>query len=101
MTDKELFEKTIEHYGVKNQIVKSIEEMSELTKALCKYFENTDKRMEPIILDAIDEEMADVEIMLEQLHLIFNNDEQVASRRKDKIERLDRRIKNVGYIHGI
>lgn len=99
MTDKEVFEQAIEHYGDKHQLIKCLEEMAELSKAICKYFDCTDKRMEPIILDAIDEEMADVEIMLEQLHLIFNNDEQIASRRKEKIERLERRMKGVGYIH--
>lgn len=96
MKDREIFEQAIENYGIKNQIIKSVEEMSELTKALCKYFECTDKRMEPIILDAIDEEMADVEIMLEQLRIIFNNNEQIAARRKEKVERLERRMKGLG-----
>lgn len=92
--DIEVCKQAIEKYGVKNQLVKTVEELSELTKALCKYFECTDKRMEPIILDAVDEEMADVEIMLKQLHLIFGNDEQVEARHKEKIDRLERRLRN-------
>lgn len=97
--DIEVCEKAIEKYGEKHQIIKSVEEMSELTKALCKYFECTDKRMEPIILDSIDEEMADVEIMMQQLKMIFRNDEQIEARRKEKIERLERRLK--GGIYGV
>lgn len=98
MTEHEIFEKAIENYGKDHQILKAVEEMSELTKALMKYFDCKDKKMMPIVLDSIDEEMADVEIMLEQLHLIFNNDEQVAARREEKIKRLERRMKGCGYL---
>lgn len=95
--DIEICQQAIEKYGEKHQLLKCVEEMSELTKAICKYFECTDKKMEPIILDAVDEEMADVEIMLKQLHLIFGNDEQVEARHKEKIDRLERRLKNGLY----
>ena len=97
--DIEVCKQAIEKYGIKNQLVKTVEELSELTKALCKYFECTDKRMEPIILDAIDEEMADVEIMMRQLKMIFRNEEQIEARHKEKIDRLERRIK--GGIYGV
>ena len=95
--DIEICQQAIEKYGEKHQEIKAIEELSELTKALCKYFECTDKRMEPIILDSIDEEMADVEIMMQQLRLIFRNEEQIEARHKEKIDRLERRLKNGLY----
>lgn len=56
----------INHYGRINQIIKCIEEMSELTQALTKYLGGE--------TDNITEEIADVEIMLEQMRFIFDKD---------------------------
>lgn len=49
----ELLLKAIDHYGKENQVKKSIEEMAEFTKALCKGD-----------IENIKEEIADVQIML-------------------------------------
>ena len=38
--------------------------------------------------------MADVEIMLEQLHMIYQNDVKVAEYRQKKLERLERRLRD-------
>ena len=52
------------------QINVCIEEMSELTKALCKHIRgNTD-------IENIKEEIADVHIMLMQMLMLFNIDEE-------------------------
>lgn len=56
----------IKHYGVGNQIDKSIEEMHELEEAL--------KRRDP--KEHIAEEIADNIIMLQQLMLIFGLDQE-------------------------
>lgn len=96
MNDIEICAKAIEKYGEDHQILKCVEELSELTKALCKYFDCTDARLRPIVLDAIDEETADVEIMLQQLKMIFRNDDQVRIKRVEKIERLERRLRGNG-----
>ena len=88
----EILERAIRTYGVECQIDKAIEEMSELTKALLK-LRHCDKDYErPIIQDAVDEEMADVEIMLEQLKMIFRNWKQLDNQKFKKLERLERRM---------
>jgi len=86
-------QRAIETYGEKAQIDKALEEMSELTKALLKlrYAKPTGVEAD-ILRDAVSEEMADVEIMLEQLHMIYQNDNKVNEYRQKKIERLERRL---------
>ena len=89
----EILRRAIETYGEKAQIDKALEEMSELTKALLKlrYAKPTGVEAD-ILRDAVSEEMADVEIMLEQLHMIYQNDNKVNEYRQKKIERLERRL---------
>lgn len=69
--DTEVLNKAIDKYGTSPQIDKSIEEMSELTKALLKerYARLTDSHNEAI--DNVCEELADAVIMLNQLEIIF------------------------------
>ena len=84
-------EKTVKYYGVEAQLIKSIEELSELQKELCKYLlEGKSKQdLRPII-----DEVADVEIMCIQLRHICGISEQVDERKKFKVERLMKRIEN-------
>lgn len=80
-----ILEKAVNTYGAQAQIDMMIEEMSELTKALCKYRrEQTDSTFEDVL-----EEMADVQIMLNQMALIFSdfNEQEIA-----KLERLEMRL---------
>ena len=69
---KKLIKNIVNKYGEDIQIDVAIEEMAELTKALIKYrgslLNNNDKedRIEDII-----EELVDVQIMIDQLKLIF------------------------------
>lgn len=65
-----LYEQAVALFGEDHQIVIAIEEMSELTKALAKYLRYGGN---PDILASIQEERADVEIMLNQLHVIFGD----------------------------
>ena len=89
----DILNKAIETYGEDAQIDKAIEEMAELTKALLKlrYCEKDFERQ--IVQDAVSEEMADVEIMLTQLHMIFGNTKKVEEYQIKKIKRLERRLK--------
>lgn len=89
----DILNKAIETYGEHSQIDKAIEEMAELTKALLKlrYCEKDFERQ--IVQDAVSEEMADVEIMLTQLHMIFGNTKKVEEYQIKKIKRLERRLK--------
>lgn len=60
-------------YGEEHQINKAIEEMAELTKELIKY---QNKHQEYLtkekIIKNIKQELADVEVMIEQIKIIFN-----------------------------
>lgn len=77
-----LYEQAVEQFGESAQILMAVEEMSELQRALLKYlrFKDHEQGDEAEILAAISEERADVEIMLNQLHVIFgdNTDMEIA-----------------------
>jgi NTP pyrophosphatase (non-canonical NTP hydrolase) len=60
-----LFEQAVKTYGAERQVRKAVEELTELSVAL---LHSLDGRGDT---ENIREEMADVEIMLEQLHVIF------------------------------
>ena len=78
----------IRKWGPDMQQAVAIEEMSELTKELCKYKRGAQN------FKQIAEEIADVEIMMEQLKIMFDCHRQVEVYKEDKIKRLDERIKN-------
>lgn len=80
---EKIYYKMISKFGNKNQILVAIEELSELQKELLKGLRYTPKER----LHNITEEMADVEIMLDQLKLIFSNKEDVEEVKKIKIHR--------------
>lgn len=88
----DILEKAINTYGETHQIDKAIEEMSELTKALLKLRYARDGYEHDIIMDSVDEEMADVLIMWTQLSLIFGNAFRIDAWQDKKIERLARRL---------
>lgn len=95
MTSKETMYKAINTYGVENQMIKTVEELSELSQALCKSLIRLNYTKEKISLESVDnifEEMADVEIMLEQCKIMFQCDKEVNELKHKKIERLERRL---------
>jgi NTP pyrophosphatase (non-canonical NTP hydrolase) len=71
MTSLEILKTTIRKYGKSIQTFVAIEEMSELTKELCKNVRGYNN------LDNIYEEMADVFIMLAQMQILFQMDVEV------------------------
>lgn len=73
-------------YGARAQTVVAIEELSELQKELCKAFRGS------LNFDHLAEEIADVEIMLDQMKTALALHEDVKSIRKYKIARLEARI---------
>lgn len=81
-----IYEDAIRTYGPSLQCMVAIEEMSELTKELCKH-ERWQGSAEHIA-----EEIADVTIMMEQLRLIFNVNEMVVEIMERKLERLQNRL---------
>ena len=86
----ELIDQITFYFGEKNQLIKAIEEMSELQKELCKVVLTPNLTIKPT--DEIIDELADVEIMCAQLRHIFGISEQVDERKIFKIERLKKRI---------
>jgi hypothetical protein len=83
MKEKEIYQKAVSKFG-QLQITKTIEEMSELQKELCKLLLGKGDR------EHIAEEMADVEIMFGQLKEMFTNRLLVTSYKAEKLQRLER-----------
>lgn len=80
--ETEILEKAIEYWGIKSQQFETIEAMSTLTQTLCQH------ELDSAISDNIAEDIADVEIMLDQMKLIYKNHDKVKLCRKRKIGQL-------------
>lgn len=92
--DKDLL-KIIEHYGVQKQTTIWIEELSELTKEICKWQRNYEEWEGDIPqenYDNLTKEMGDVENILEQMKIVLNNNEIVQQERYIKNQRQLKRI---------
>lgn len=93
-SEAEAFQAAIDAYGRENQLIVAIEELSELQKELCKQMRiNTGRPRSRVA-----EEIADVEIMLEQLKMLFKNDDAVEMYRLDKVVRLKTRLGMIEYV---
>ena len=86
MNKHEILNMAISTYGDEAQEMMLLEEMSELQKEICKHWRGKDNARE------IAEEIADVEIMLEQMKMIFHCDDAVKLYRIQKLKRLERRL---------
>lgn len=82
-----LYRLALDTYGPEAQTVMVFEEMAELQKELCKHARGTDN------LEAIAEEIADVQIMLEQMIELHGCEDAVLCYKRHKLERLAERIK--------
>lgn len=87
--DNEICRAALDTFGKSSQMQVAIEEMSELTKELCKNGRGQENTTH------IAEEIADVEIMLYQMVMLFDCAGQVETFRRYKLERLAERIKEV------
>ncbi len=85
----EICRRALEAFGAQAQVMMVIEEMSELTKELCKNGRGQENTTH------IAEEIADVEIMLQQMVMLFDCAGQVETFRRYKLERLAERIEEV------
>lgn len=84
MDEKKVLEQAIAVFGERAQEEKAIEELAELICAIAHKHCGRDSN--------ITEEIADVEIMLEQLKMINNNRLSIEEIRKEKVARLAERI---------
>ena len=81
-----IYNSAIDTFGESNQIIVAIEEMSELTQELTKYLRGSAN------IENITEEIADVEIMIEQLKAMYHNHYYVEKAKLKKIDRLKMRV---------
>ena len=86
MTRDEILKNALQHYGANSQRIVAIEEMSELTKELCKVSRGEENAAH------IAEEIADVRIMLDQMIILFDCRKQVEMIESGKLERLRKRL---------
>ena len=85
--------KFMECWGYDAQARMAIEEMSELTKALCKYERFGKENAPKEIKDNLLEEVADVHNMIAQLEMYFGK-EEIEKIRLEKIERTEKLLNN-------
>lgn len=84
----------LDFWGYEPQSTMMIEEMGELTKALCKYKRYGYESCEQSIKDNVLEELADVHNMIEQMEMFFGK-ETIEKIRLQKLLRTEGRIKKL------
>lgn len=85
-TQTEIIGRAIQVYGEDYQLSVAVEELSELTKEICKHKRGLTSKLN------IAEEIADVEIVLQELKMIFDNHDLVEVYKRKKIKRLADRL---------
>ena len=85
--NNDLYQLAMDRWGSKAQLTVAIEELSELMKEICKVKRGMGD------LNNLAEEVADVEIMCEQLRYIFDIDSVVDAWKQSKLTRLANRLK--------
>lgn len=87
MNTKELYQKALDLWGKDLQLNMVFEELGELITKLSRVIRGR------INIDDLAEEIADVEIMLEQLQFIYNLEEEISDLKIKKLVRLGERIR--------
>lgn len=88
MQREEVFAEAVKQWGVDAQVIMAFEEMAELTQALCKMRRNGYRWGDGTTYrDNLKEEIADVELMIEQLKYMFEIHDSEAIKTK-KMNRL-------------
>lgn len=86
MNRNELCRAALQFYGDEHQIRKCMEELSELSVAVCHCYDGKDS------VRHVAEEIADVENLIEQMKILFNCHDQVDRQRRFKLEALADRM---------
>ena len=90
---KQLLERVITANGMNKQLDVAIEELSELIQAICKIKRRDSLSNESFAVKGnLAEEMADVEIVLAELKLMFDNEDNVKEWKTYKLDRLEKRL---------
>ena len=93
-----IYEAAIETWGRDAQMMKAAEELSELAAAINRMLccEKSGYRSREEVMAELQGEWADVEIMLNQLHVMIEMDEEVYIR---KLESLEEKIRKAREAH--
>lgn len=89
--------KQAEQFGIENRLLQCTEECGELIQALSKYrrIKQGDKTCRTDMCHAeymVAEEMADLEICIEQLKCLLGNTEQIEQIKAEKVHRTEQRL---------
>ena len=84
-----ILERAIDAYGYPHQMIMAMEEMSELTKEICKGLRGMGD------IDHIAEEIADVRITVDQLCMMYDIWNEVADYETIKLHRLEENMNDV------
>lgn len=87
MKAKLLYQRAISQWGATAQMRMALEECLELAHAIVKF----ERRVNGTKIEQIEEEIADVEIMMAQMRLVFNT-KNISRIKAKKIKRLQRRL---------
>lgn len=90
MNERQILGRAVSFYGSEIQRVVAIEELSELQKELCKSLRGQTDRQH------IAEVIADVQIMLEQMMILYELHYDVVAWRWKKVDRLRNRLARDG-----
>lgn len=82
MEKEEIYLKLIQKFGVENQSVVAVEELSELQKEVCKMLRKIGN------VHNLAEEIADTLIVIEQLMLIHDCESEVVLLKQQKLQRV-------------
>lgn len=78
-------------FGERNQMIVAVEELSECQKEICKILRGGED------FRHLAEEIADAQIMLEQVTMMFSLQDCVENYMEQKIQRLDARCRGMAY----
>jgi hypothetical protein len=84
-----IYEQALDKFGIFNQQLKMVEEMAELTKEIMKFLNGFKAETEfQQSISNISEEIADVQIVLDQIKLYFFGWKQHEERKLKRLEEL-------------
>ena len=86
--NKELYDKALIKCGLEKQLIVAVEEMAELQKELTKILRGQGDS------DRLAEEVADAEIMIEQIRYFYGLGLSVETVKELKLKRLEKRLQN-------
>jgi hypothetical protein len=94
MEKEAIYINALSEWGIEAQITMIFEEMAELQKELCKFLRDDIESHKKYVVRvaSIAEELADCEIMLEQMKILFQCEEGVKFHKIEKLRRLKKRL---------